>query len=119
MHQVLEEAGRLLKLVWRVSLPVGNIARDSSNNQQVNTRTAHIVYPGSPVKHLQTKSFLSCYPPNQDELLRNEIARLKSRLSQQERMLSGAIKRLRTTNQLKEGMERVIIDQCKFICFYF
>ncbi|XP_039856802.1 CDK5 regulatory subunit-associated protein 2 isoform X1 [Simochromis diagramma] len=80
MHQVLEEAGRLLKLVWRVSLPVGNIARDSCNNQQ-------------------------------DELLRNEIARLKSRLSQQERMLSGAIKRLRTTNQLKEGMERVIIDQ--------
>lgn len=28
-------------------------------------------------------------------------------------MLSGAVKRLRTTNQLKEGMERVIIDQCK------
>lgn len=26
-------------------------------------------------------------------------------------MLSGAVKRLRTTNQLKEGMERVIIDQ--------
>lgn len=32
-------------------------------------------------------------------------------------MLSGAVKRLRTTNQLKEGMERVIIDQCKFISF--
>ncbi|XP_018517871.1 CDK5 regulatory subunit-associated protein 2 isoform X1 [Lates calcarifer] len=80
MQQVLEEAGRLLKLVWRVSLPVGNTAGDSGNNQQ-------------------------------DELLKNEIARLKSRLSQQERMLSGAVKRLRTTNQLKEGMERVIIDQ--------
>ncbi|KAM6975679.1 LOW QUALITY PROTEIN: CDK5 regulatory subunit-associated protein 2 [Tautogolabrus adspersus] len=80
MQQVLEEGGRLLKLVWRVSLPSGNTAGDSSNNQQ-------------------------------DELLKNEIARLKSRLSQQERMLSGAVKRLRTTNQLKEGMERVIIDQ--------
>ncbi|XP_041666667.1 CDK5 regulatory subunit-associated protein 2 isoform X2 [Cheilinus undulatus] len=80
MQQVLEEAGRLLKLVWRVSLPAGNMAGDGSNNQQ-------------------------------DELLKNEIARLKSRLSQQERMLSGAVKRLRTTNQLKEGMERVIIDQ--------
>lgn len=34
-------------------------------------------------------------------------------------MLSGAVKRLRTTNQLKEGMERVIIDQCMFILFYF
>ncbi|XP_040914150.1 CDK5 regulatory subunit-associated protein 2 isoform X2 [Toxotes jaculatrix] len=80
MQQVLEEAGRLLKLVWRVSLPAGNTAGDGGNNQQ-------------------------------DELLKNEIARLKSRLSQQERMLSGAVKRLRTTNQLKEGMERVIIDQ--------
>lgn len=81
MQQVLEEAGRLLKLVWRVSLPAANTAGDSSNNTQ------------------------------QDELLKNEISRLKSRLSQQERMLSGAVKRLRTTNQLKEGMERVIIDQ--------
>uniref|UniRef100_UPI0037E92329 CDK5 regulatory subunit-associated protein 2 isoform X4 n=1 Tax=Semicossyphus pulcher TaxID=241346 RepID=UPI0037E92329 len=80
MQQVLDEAGRLLKLVWRVSLPAVNTAGDGSNNQQ-------------------------------DELLKNEIARLKSRLTQQERMLSGAVKRLRTTNQLKEGMERVIIDQ--------
>uniref|UniRef100_A0A4W5RQV6 CDK5 regulatory subunit associated protein 2 n=1 Tax=Hucho hucho TaxID=62062 RepID=A0A4W5RQV6_9TELE len=76
MQQVLEEAGQLLKLVWRVSLPSGTA---TSNHQ--------------------------------DELLKNEIASLKSRLSQQERMLSGAVKRLRTTNQLKEGMERVIIDQ--------
>ncbi|KAF7661285.1 hypothetical protein LDENG_00265930 [Lucifuga dentata] len=79
MQQVLDEAGRLLKLVWRVSLPIVNTAADADNQQ--------------------------------DELLKNEIARLKSRLSQQERMLSGAVKRLRTTNQLKEGMERVIIDQ--------
>ncbi|KAG7241200.1 hypothetical protein INR49_025943 [Caranx melampygus] len=79
MQQVLDEAGRLLKLVWRISLPAANTAGDSGNNQQ-------------------------------DELLKNEIARLKSRLSQQEKMLSGAVKRLRTTNQLKEGMERVIID---------
>ncbi|XP_053303708.1 CDK5 regulatory subunit-associated protein 2 isoform X4 [Pleuronectes platessa] len=81
IQHVLEEASRLLKLLWRVSLPAGNTAGDSGNNQQ------------------------------QDELLKNEIARLKSRLSQQERMLSGAVKRLRSTNQLKEGMERVIIDQ--------
>ncbi|XP_068562793.1 CDK5 regulatory subunit-associated protein 2 isoform X3 [Cebidichthys violaceus] len=80
MQHVLEEAGRMLKLVWRVSLPAGHTAGDAFNNQQ-------------------------------DELLNNEISRLKSRLSQQERMLSGAVKRLRTTNQLKEGMERVIIDQ--------
>ncbi|XP_063746348.1 CDK5 regulatory subunit-associated protein 2 isoform X3 [Eleginops maclovinus] len=81
MQHVMEEAGRMLKLVWRVSLPAGSTAGEGGNNQQ------------------------------QDELLKNEIARLKSRLSQQERMLSGAVKRLRTTNQLKEGMERVIIDQ--------
>ncbi|XP_029940030.1 CDK5 regulatory subunit-associated protein 2-like [Salarias fasciatus] len=81
MQQLMEEAGRLLKLLWRVSLPAGGAAADGSNNHQ------------------------------QDELLKTEISRLKSRLSQQERMLSGAVKRLRTTNQLKEGMERVIIDQ--------
>ncbi|CDQ82109.1 unnamed protein product [Oncorhynchus mykiss] len=80
MQQVLEEAGQLLKLVWRVSLPSGTVT--ATSNQQ-------------------------------DELLKNEIVSLKSRLSQQERMLSGAVKRLRTTNQLKEGMERVIIDQRK------
>ncbi|XP_043999901.1 CDK5 regulatory subunit-associated protein 2 isoform X2 [Gambusia affinis] len=80
MQQVLEEAGRLLKLLWRVSLPAAGTAGGSAGGQQ-------------------------------DELLKNEIARLKNRLSQQERMLSGAVKRLRTTNQLKEGMERVIIDQ--------
>ncbi|XP_016894037.1 CDK5 regulatory subunit-associated protein 2 isoform X2 [Cynoglossus semilaevis] len=80
MQQVLDEAGRLLKLVWRVSLPTVSTTGDSGDNQQ-------------------------------DELLKIEISRLKSRLSQQERMLSGAVKRLRTTNQLKEGMERVIIDQ--------
>uniref|UniRef100_A0A8C8DSA4 CDK5 regulatory subunit-associated protein 2/Myomegalin coiled coil domain-containing protein n=1 Tax=Oryzias sinensis TaxID=183150 RepID=A0A8C8DSA4_9TELE len=80
MQQVLDEAGRLLKLLWRVSLPAAFPTGESGNNQQ-------------------------------DELLKHEIARLKSRLSQQERMLIGAVKRLRTTNQLKEGMERVIIDQ--------
>ncbi|KAF4098928.1 hypothetical protein G5714_020958 [Onychostoma macrolepis] len=76
MQQVLEEAARLLKLLWRVSLPSG----DATYTQQ-------------------------------EELLKSEISRLKIRLSQQERMLSGAVKRLRSTNQLKEGMERVIIDQ--------
>ncbi|XP_051537417.1 myomegalin-like isoform X2 [Myxocyprinus asiaticus] len=76
MQQILEEASRLLKLLWRVSLPSG----DGTHFQQ-------------------------------DELLKSEISRLKSRLSQQERMLTGAVKRLRSTNQLKEGMERVIIDQ--------
>ncbi|XDV38204.1 hypothetical protein PO909_007662 [Leuciscus waleckii] len=76
MQQVLEEAARLLKLLWRVSLPSG----DGTHTQQ-------------------------------DDLLKSEINRLKSRLSQQERMLSGAVRRLRSTNQLKEGMERIVIDQ--------
>ncbi|XP_042603548.1 CDK5 regulatory subunit-associated protein 2-like isoform X1 [Cyprinus carpio] len=76
MQQVLEEAARLLKLLWRVSLPSG----DTTHTQQ-------------------------------EELLKSEISRLKTRLSQQERMLSGAVKRLRSSNQLKEGVERVIIDQ--------
>lgn len=35
MQHVLEEAGRLLKLVWRVSVPAGSTAGEGSNNQQV------------------------------------------------------------------------------------
>lgn len=80
LQQVLEEASCLLKLLWRVSLPVDIPTRSTGNNQQ-------------------------------DEQLKREISRLKNRVLQQEKMLSGAVKRLRTTNQLKEGMERVIIDQ--------
>ncbi|KAF6729084.1 CDK5 regulatory subunit-associated protein 2 [Oryzias melastigma] len=64
MQQVLDEAGRLLKLLWRVSLPAAFLTGESSSNQQ-------------------------------DELLKTEIARLKSRLSQQERML---IRRLSLTH---------------------
>lgn len=109
MQQVLEEAGRLLKLVWRVSLPSGNTAGDSGNNQQVNTHTVILCDKESAAQ--------TPFCDHQDELLKNEIARLKSRLTQQEQMLSGAVKRLRTTNQLKEGMERVIIDQCTFDFF--
>ncbi|XP_076829944.1 uncharacterized protein LOC143475946 [Brachyhypopomus gauderio] len=47
----------------------------------------------------------------QEEVLRSEVSRLQSWLSQQERMLTGAVKRLRSTNQLREGMEHIIIDQ--------
>lgn len=59
---------------------------------------------------------LSLSPPvsrSQNDVLRSEIVQLRSRLRQQERMLTGAVKRLRSTNQLKEGMERIIIEQRK------
>ncbi|XP_041095597.1 myomegalin-like isoform X3 [Polyodon spathula] len=79
MQQILEEASRLLKLLWKVSLPA-NTSNSSSQNCQ-------------------------------DEMMRTEIARLRSKLSQQERMLNGTVRRLRSTNRLKEGMEKVIIDQ--------
>ncbi|PWA26806.1 hypothetical protein CCH79_00001062 [Gambusia affinis] len=108
MQQVLEEAGRLLKLLWRVSLPAAGTAGGSAGGQQVGT-SSHAAT--ALANEASEDPNLLCSPPNQDELLKNEIARLKNRLSQQERMLSGAVKRLRTTNQLKEGMERVIIDQ--------
>lgn len=42
MQQVLDEAGRLLKLVWRVSLPAANTAGDGGNNQQVNTHKHNV-----------------------------------------------------------------------------
>ncbi|XP_032905294.1 myomegalin-like isoform X3 [Amblyraja radiata] len=78
MQQVLKEASRLLKLFWRVSLPIP--AGSSSQHQQEN-------------------------------IVKDEISRLRKKLTEQERLLHGTVKRLRTTNQLKEGMEKIIIDQ--------
>ncbi|XP_067825752.1 myomegalin-like isoform X3 [Heptranchias perlo] len=79
MQQMLEEAGCLLKLFWRVSLP---IPASSSSSQHVQEKT-----------------------------VKDEIHRLRKKLTEQEKLLHGTVKRLHTTNQLKEGMEKVIIDQ--------
>ncbi|XP_067398249.1 CDK5 regulatory subunit-associated protein 2 isoform X2 [Emydura macquarii macquarii] len=79
VQQILEEAARLLKLLWRVSLPM-----------KVVHSTAHC---------------------NQDEGMKAEILRLHKKLSEQEKKLHSTVKRLHSTNQLKENMEKVIIDQ--------
>ena len=56
MQHVLEEAGRLLKLVWRVSLPAGNTAGDGGNNQQVNMhKHMHTLYLPDLIKYLQNQ----------------------------------------------------------------
>uniref|UniRef100_A0A8C3RWT9 CDK5 regulatory subunit associated protein 2 n=1 Tax=Chelydra serpentina TaxID=8475 RepID=A0A8C3RWT9_CHESE len=75
VQQILEEAARLLKLLWRVSLPM---------------KVAHC---------------------SQDEGMKAEILRLHKKLSEQEKKLHSTVKRLHSTNQLKENMEKVIIDQ--------
>uniref|UniRef100_H3ACS9 Uncharacterized protein n=1 Tax=Latimeria chalumnae TaxID=7897 RepID=H3ACS9_LATCH len=80
MQQMLEEVSRLLKLLWKVSLP-SVVCSDTTQH-------------------------------NQDEITKNELARLQKKISEQEKLLHGTVKRLRTTNQLKEGMEKIIIDQC-------
>ncbi|KFU85400.1 CDK5 regulatory subunit-associated protein 2, partial [Chaetura pelagica] len=79
VQQILEEAARLLKLLWRVSLPL---------------KAAHGTSHGS-----------------QDEGMKAEIFRLRRKLSEQEKKLHSTVKRLHSTNQLKENMEKVIIDQ--------
>ncbi|XP_074871228.1 CDK5 regulatory subunit-associated protein 2 isoform X2 [Carettochelys insculpta] len=79
VQQILEEAARLLKLLWRVSLPM---------------KVVH--------------STACC---NQDEGMKAEIFRLRKKLSEQEKKLHSTVKRLHSTNQLKENMEKVIIDQ--------
>ncbi|NXG02814.1 CK5P2 protein, partial [Sakesphorus luctuosus] len=79
VQQILEEAARLLKLLWRVSLPL---------------KAAHGAAQGS-----------------QDEGMKAEIFRLRKKLSEQEKKLHSTVKRLHSTNQLKENMEKVIIDQ--------
>ncbi|XP_051492235.1 CDK5 regulatory subunit-associated protein 2 isoform X3 [Apus apus] len=79
VQQILEEAARLLKLLWRVSLPL---------------KAAHGTSHGS-----------------QDEGMKAEIFRLRRKLSEQEKKLHSTVKCLHSTNQLKENMEKVIIDQ--------
>ncbi|NXW56203.1 CK5P2 protein, partial [Eurystomus gularis] len=81
VQQILEEAARLLKLLWRVSLPLN---------------TVHGTTHGT-----------------QDEGLKAEILRLRKKVSEQEKKLHSTVKLLHSTNQLKENMEKVIIDQCK------
>ncbi|KAM7087573.1 CDK5 regulatory subunit-associated protein 2 isoform 1-T1 [Ciconia maguari] len=79
VQQILEEAARLLKLLWRVSLPL---------------KAVHGTTHGT-----------------QDEGMKAEILRLRKKLSEQEKKLHSTVKRLHSTNQLKENMEKVIIDQ--------
>ncbi|XP_068011743.1 CDK5 regulatory subunit-associated protein 2 isoform X1 [Melanerpes formicivorus] len=79
VQQILEEAARLLKLLWRVSLPL---------------KAAHGTTHGT-----------------QDEGMKVEIFRLRKKLSEQEKKLHSTVKRLHSTNQLKENMEKIIIDQ--------
>ncbi|XP_014805888.1 PREDICTED: CDK5 regulatory subunit-associated protein 2 [Calidris pugnax] len=79
VQQILEEAARLLKLLWRVSLPL---------------KPVHGTTHGT-----------------QDEGMKAEVLRLRKKLSEQEKKLHSAVKRLHCTNQLKENMEKVIIDQ--------
>ncbi|XP_071430398.1 CDK5 regulatory subunit-associated protein 2 isoform X2 [Pithys albifrons albifrons] len=79
VQQILEEAARLLKLLWRVSLPL---------------KAAHGAAQGT-----------------QDEGMKAEIFRLRKKLSEQEKKLHSTVKRLHSTNQLKENMEKVIINQ--------
>ncbi|XP_009474049.1 PREDICTED: CDK5 regulatory subunit-associated protein 2 [Nipponia nippon] len=79
VQQILEEAARLLKLLWRVSLPLKAV-----------DGTTH---------------------GTQDEGMKAEIFRLRKKLSEQEKKLHSTVKRLHSTNQLKENMEKVIIDQ--------
>uniref|UniRef100_A0A452HKP2 CDK5 regulatory subunit-associated protein 2 n=1 Tax=Gopherus agassizii TaxID=38772 RepID=A0A452HKP2_9SAUR len=50
-------------------------------------------------------------PGVKDEGMKAEILRLHKKLSEQEKKLHSTVKRLHSTNQLKENMEKVIIDQ--------
>lgn len=76
-HQVLEEANRLSKLMWKVSLP----------------------------------KTISCNTSNREDEMKMEINRLRKTLSENEKKLHSTLKRLHSTNQIKEDMEKIIIDQ--------
>ncbi|XP_048369403.1 CDK5 regulatory subunit-associated protein 2 isoform X2 [Sphaerodactylus townsendi] len=75
----LEEAAHLLKLFWRISLPM-----------KVVHKTAYSL---------------------QDESMKAELHQLRRKLATQEKTLHSTMMHLRLTNQLKENMEKVIINQ--------
>ncbi|XP_013929070.1 PREDICTED: CDK5 regulatory subunit-associated protein 2-like, partial [Thamnophis sirtalis] len=79
VQENLEEAGRLLTLLWRVSLPMK-------------------------VVHAAAYSL-------QDEDLKSEVYKLRRKVAEQEKKLFSMARRLYSTNQLKENMERVIMEQ--------
>ncbi|XP_026564230.1 CDK5 regulatory subunit-associated protein 2-like [Pseudonaja textilis] len=79
VQQNLEEAARLLNLLWRVSLPMK-------------------------VVHAAAYSL-------QDESLKSEVYKLRRKVAEQEKKFYSMARHLYSTNQLKENMERVIIDQ--------
>ncbi|XP_032089241.1 CDK5 regulatory subunit-associated protein 2 isoform X3 [Thamnophis elegans] len=79
VQENLEEAGRLLTLLWRVSLPMK-------------------------VVHAAAYSL-------QDEDLKSEVYKLRRKVTEQEKKLFSMARRLYSTNQLKENMERVIMEQ--------
>ncbi|XP_044130983.1 CDK5 regulatory subunit-associated protein 2-like [Bufo gargarizans] len=76
--QSLEDAGCLMKLLWRVSLPI-----------QIH----------------------SPYSINQEEEANLEIIRLRKRVLEQEKLLSGMVKRVYSENQMKEDIEKLILNQ--------
>ncbi|KAM4047421.1 uncharacterized protein ACNLHF_010635 [Anomaloglossus baeobatrachus] len=76
--QSLEEAGCLLKLLWRVSLPF-----------QIH----------------------SPYTVHQEEEANVEITQLRKRVVEQEKLLSGMVKRVYSETQMKEDIEKLILDQ--------
>ncbi|KAG8122772.1 hypothetical protein E2320_018173 [Naja naja] len=79
VQQNLEEAARLLNLLWRVSLPM---------------------------KVVHAAAYLL-----QDESLKSEVYKFCQKVAEQEKKFYRMSRRLYSTNQLKENMERVIIDQ--------
>ncbi|ETE63997.1 CDK5 regulatory subunit-associated protein 2, partial [Ophiophagus hannah] len=105
VQQNLEEAARLLNLLWRVSLPM-----------KVVHAAAYSLQPsfGKPTPIMRGKA----NPPLlalQDESLKSEVYKLRRKVAEQEKKLYSMARRLYSTNQLKENMERVIIDQCSAI----
>ncbi|XP_069794342.1 myomegalin isoform X5 [Narcine bancroftii] len=48
-----------------------------------------------------------------EQLMKEEISRLRNKITEQEYLLQNAISRLKATNQVKEGMEQFIVNQLK------
>ncbi|KAJ1145373.1 hypothetical protein NDU88_011662 [Pleurodeles waltl] len=90
--------------------------QDSLNSVSTNiNRAQQVLEEANHLSKLMWKVSLpmniACNTSNREEEMKIEINRLRKTLSEHEKKLHSTMKRLHSTNQIKEDMEKIIIDQ--------
>lgn len=102
LHGILEECVSLLTAFWSTVLPVN----PSQHQGKVSRGWGLAGHEGWALTAHHT--LLS-----QEQVLQDEIAALRARLSEREDALQSTARQLRSTAQLKDSMEHFIVSQCR------